>query len=201
MNNALIYDFETLSTNPVDGVVTSLALLNFSEERYTTQPYTYEELLDTSKYIKFDVFEQTEKYDRKIMKSTLDWWNDQDEDAKKQIKPSSLDVSISTLHDFLIQNVNFKQLKKSYCRGLTFDPPFMESVLKATGKTMPISFIIERDTRSMIEGMSFGMDLKNSFMPGSLKDKAVKHDPRHDIALDVMRMQMLAQAILGYEEK
>lgn len=198
MNDCIIYDFETLSTNPVDGVVTSLALLTFSEARYTTQPYTYEELLDTCKYIKFDVFEQTEKYNRKVMKSTLDWWNDQGEEAKKQIRPSSVDVSIDTLHDFLVGNVQFNSLKKSYCRGLTFDPPFMESILKATGKSMPISFFIERDTRSMIEGMSFGMDVKNSFMPGSLKDKAVKHDPRHDIALDVMRMQMLAQAILGY---
>jgi len=55
---------------------------------------------------------------------------------------------------------------------------------------------IIRDTRSMIEGMSYGMDIKNDFMPSALESKFVKHDPRHDIVMDVMRMQLLARAIL-----
>ena len=39
------------------------------------------------------------------------------------------------------------------------------------------------------------MDLKNSFIPGDLESQFVKHDPCHDVAMDIMRMQMLAQAI------
>ena len=48
----------------------------------------------------------------------------------------------------------------------------------------------------MIEGMSFGMKLDNGFTPSGLENQFIKHDPRHDIAMDVMRMQLLAQAIL-----
>jgi hypothetical protein len=41
------------------------------------------------------------------------------------------------------------------------------------------------------------MNLDNGFTPSELVSKFVKHDPCHDVAMDVMRMQLLAQAILG----
>jgi len=41
------------------------------------------------------------------------------------------------------------------------------------------------------------MNLDNGFTPGDLTSKFVKHNPCHDISMDVMRMQLLAQAILG----
>ena len=42
----IIYDFETLSLDVNKGVAVSLAMLNFDTDRFTTEPYTYEELLD-----------------------------------------------------------------------------------------------------------------------------------------------------------
>lgn len=197
MNECVIYDFETLSQDQRRGVVTSFAMLSFSEKRYVSDPYTYEELLDACKYIKFDVQEQVTDFKRTMSKSTIDWWNEQGEEAKKQIKPSKDDVSITAFYDWITSNVDCKSIKKSYTRGNTFDPMFLQYMMAQLGNPDPFHWKTVRDTRSTIEGMSFGMELDNWFMPGDLKDKFVKHDPRHDIAMDVMRMQLLAQAILS----
>lgn len=196
MDNCVIYDFETLSQDPVKGVVTSFAMLSFSEDRYIDNPYTFEELLGLTKYIKFDVEEQVSVYGRKMSKETIEWWNEQGEEAKKQIRPSKDDVSIDTMYSFITSNCAADKIKKSFTRGNTFDPIFLDHLMKDIGQPQPFHWRTIRDTRSMIEGMSHGMDLDNGFMPGELKDKFVKHDPRHDIAMDVMRMQLLAQAIL-----
>ena len=195
MNECVIYDFETLSQDTQNGVVTSLALLSFSEKRYIDNPYTYEELLENCAYIKFDVKEQVTSFKRTMSKSTLEWWESQGAEAKKQITPSPEDVSIRGLYKFLCDNIDLKKHKKAYTRGNTFDPIFLDSLLKQCNLSNPMHWRTIRDTRSMIEGMSFGMDLDNGFMPNDLEKKFVKHDPRHDVAMDVMRMQLLAQAI------
>lgn len=192
----VIYDFETLGQNQRNSVVISFAMLNFSEKRYIDSPYTYEELLDSSKVIKFDVKDQIERYNRKISKSTLEWWNEQGEEAKKQLTPSNRDQPISNLHDWITNNLKCDTIEKSYTRGNTFDPMFLQYLMEDIGHPDPFHWRTIRDTRSMIEGMSYGINVKNSFIPNELVDKFVKHDPVHDIAMDVMRMQMLAQAIL-----
>ena len=192
----VIYDFETLSQDQRRGVVTSFAILNFSETRYIENPYTFEELVDSCKYIKFDVEDQVTNFNRIMSKETIQWWNEQGEEAKKQIKPSPEDVSIASFYSWIQSNIDCANIKKSYTRGNMFDPMFLQYLMAQTAHPDPFHWGTVRDTRSMIDGMAYGMKLDNKFMPGDLKDKFVKHDPRHDIAMDVMRMQLLAQAIM-----
>lgn len=196
MNNCVIYDFETLGQDQRKSAVLSLALLSYDESRFTENEYSYDELLNNCKYIKFNVDEQANKYGRSVSKETIDWWLAQGDEARKQLAPSENDESIDTLHAFLMENIDFKTLKKAFTRGNTFDPIFLDSVLENCGTKNPMHWRIIRDTRSMIEGMSYGMNIKNDFMPSALEAKFVKHDPRHDIVMDVMRMQLLARAIL-----
>jgi len=197
MNECVIYDFETLGQDQKKSVVVSFAIIAFSEKRYLYEPYTYEELVDSCKYIKFDVEDQVVNFGRKINKETVDWWNSQGDEAKKQIRPSPEDRSIYELYELLINSCECPKIKKSYTRGNTFDPMFLQYLMDDTGHQDPFHWRTVRDTRSMIEGMSFGMDLDNGFTPGDIASKFVKHDPRHDVAMDVMRMQLLAQAILA----
>lgn len=196
MNECVVYDFETLGQDQQNSVVISFAMLPFSEKRFIDEPYTYEELVDGCKYIKFDVEEQVTSFGRKINIETVKWWNEQGEEAKKQIRPSKDDKSITQLYDFIVNSVECGKVKKSFTRGNTFDPMFLQYLMRDTGHQDPFHWRTVRDTRSMIEGMSFGMKLDNGFTPGDLADKFVKHDPCHDVAMDVMRMQLLAQAIL-----
>lgn len=194
--NAVIYDYETLSSNPQDGVVLSMAALAFDENRYVSNPYTYEELLESAQYIKFDVEEQVKVYGRKIEKATVDWWAKQDKAAQHCLAPSDDDRSIADLPGFMRGLVaDTKTVKRVYTRGNTFDPIFTESIFRALQQYEPFHWNLVRDTRSMIEGLSWGSGIKNSFMVEGLEDKFVKHDPVHDIAMDVMRMQVLVQAI------
>lgn len=197
MNECVIYDFETLSQDQNKGVVISLALLSYTESRFASNPYTYEELLSNCKTIKFNVKEQVNKYGRTISKETLGWWKEQNKQAQKQLAPSSSDVSIDLIYDFLTENVDLKNHKKAFTRGNTFDPIFLDSLLKECGRVNPMHWGSIRDTRSYIEGMSFGSKLNNNYMPEGLQEKFIAHDPCHDISLDVMRMQTLAQMIVG----
>ena len=63
-----IYDFETMSQDPHTGAVLSFAMLNWDPKKLST----YSELVDSAAYIKFDVKEQVEKYNRVITKETVE---------------------------------------------------------------------------------------------------------------------------------
>lgn len=194
----VIYDFETLGQHQQTSAIASFAILQFSEKQFTIGAgYSYEELLQNCKYIKFNVKDQIDNYGRKLNKATLEWWDQQGPEARKQIAPSGADLPISALYAFLQDNVeNVAKVKKAYCRGNTFDAMVLQYLLEDCGHDIPWHWGSTRDTRSMIDGMSFGMGIRNDYMPDGIVDKFVKHDPRHDIALDVMRMQFLARAIL-----
>jgi len=193
MDNAVIYDFETLSQDQINGVVTCLAVLKFDESRFVDKAYTFKELVNSAKVMKFSVEEQVKTYERKIDKSTLDWWKEQGSDAQKWIKPSDDDRALEELYDFFMEAAG-GHATKFYTRGNTFDPILLESIMKQIHKPMPYHWWEVRDTRSLIEGLSWGSKLENKFIPPDC-DELVKHNPTHDIALDVMRIQALAQAI------
>lgn len=193
-----IFDFETLSTDYVNGVVVSFSVLNYDDKRFLTNPYTYMELVNSASFIKFDVEEQIKKYGRKIDPDTVEWWNNQGEEARKQLKPSVTDESISQLFDHFLLNVDTSNLKKVYTRRNTFDPIFFENVMKTINRDMPYRWWAVRDTISTIEGMALGQNIHDSFIPNKeCENLFIKHDPRHDISMDVMRLQALTQAILG----
>ena len=69
---AIIFDFETLSVDRVNGVLLSMAVLEFEESRFNPkEQYSYTELLESSRYIKFDVESQVKKYGRQ--KTSFYW--------------------------------------------------------------------------------------------------------------------------------
>ena len=198
IDTCVIYDFETMSQNPVDGVVVSFAMASYDPQRFANDnPYTYQEILDKTHYMKFDVEDQVKNYNRKIEKATLEWWSQQNKEAQKKLAPSPDDKSIADLYGFFIVNKPVN-LNKVYTRLNTFDPIFMTSLMKATGNPEPYDWWSVRDTISYIEGLSYGVDLNPGFIPEGLEDKFVKHDPTHDIAMDVMRMQAIVQAVTAF---
>ena len=197
-NNCIIYDFETLGKNPRESVVLSMAALPFTEERFISDnPYTYEELLNSTKYIKFNAQEQVSVYKRKIDNETLEWWSKQSAEARKSLAPSANDAPLVELYPFIMDLIDSpSNAKKVYTRGNTFDPLFLESLLENIGKKDPFPWWNMRDTRSMIEGMSYGANIKNNFIPDDLKTVFVSHNPIHDISIDVMRIQFLARILV-----
>ena len=98
MSNSIIFDFETLSTDRYNCVVVSLAALKFSEDNFTSENgYSFDELVESARLIKFNVQDQVKNHNRVIDKKTLEWWNEQGTKAKKQLIPSDQDQSITEL--------------------------------------------------------------------------------------------------------
>ena len=199
-DDCVIYDFETLSQNPDDGVAVSLGALKYSESRFIDNPYGYLELIECAKYIKFDVAEQVRIFSRKISPDTLNWWKKQGTVAQQALAPSDKDVSIQFLPEFLkavVEEQPFGDFNKIFTRGNTFDPMFLRSLLRHSDMEDPFNWWALRDTRSFIDGLAYGEGISNKFIPEGLDKLFIDHDPRHDIAMDVMRMQMLVRAISG----
>lgn len=201
MSNCLIYDFETLSKNPENCVVLCVAALSFDEDRYISDPYTFSELVSNANMIKFDVEEQVRLYKRKIEGDTLEWWNSQNDDARRILKPSPKDRRLSDIFTFFDYVVAGKQLDRVFTRGNTFDPIILQSICKNHFNLQrPYDWWLDRDTRSFIEGLSYGSGLKNDFFPETVSHtEFIHHNPIHDISLDVMRMQLLVRLVSGVE--
>lgn len=115
-------------------------------------------------------------------------------EAQKQLQPSEDDVSISELYDWLTTEFEIPKYKAVWTRGNTFDPIFLRTILESAGASDPFSqWWAIRDTRSFLDGMLYGSGIKNTFIPEDLQEKFIGHDPKHDIAMDVMRMQYLVR--------
>lgn len=193
----LIFDFETLSTDRVNGVVLSLAALVYDPTRFNVkQQYSYTELLESSRFIKFNAADQVKVHNRKIDQDTLKWWGQQSKDAQQsQLQPSEKDQPLSDCIPFITKHTQDYSLNKVFSRGNTFDNIFLDYIAIDTNQVVPWPHWAVRDTRSYIEGMAFGTDIKNGFIPDGLDEFFVPHDPQHDIVMDVMRMQTLAIAL------
>ena len=193
--DCIIYDFETLSQDQRQGVVLCVAGVRFNEDRYLSDnPYEYKELLSSASLMKFSVEEQVKFYNRRIDKSTLEWWDQQPASAREMLVPSDADRPLEEIGKFFKGLVpDASNISKAYTRGNTFDPIFLENIMIDLKLPQPYNWWSVRDTRSMIDGLAFGADLKNSFMVPGLEESFIHHDLIHDVAMDVMRMQYLVR--------
>ena len=199
---SVIFDFETLSLDRFRCVISCVAGIQFSEERYTSDdPYTFDELLDLCKFAKFDVGSQVKNYGRKIDKSTLDWWRTQPKAVQNMlIEPSDSDVPFEQILVFFKSLMPTPEsVTKVYTRGNTFDPIILDGALEQLKGLELYQHWKVRDTRSTIDGLAYGADIKNSFVIPGLENRFIAHDPRHDIAMDVLRMQYLVRLLNDLE--
>jgi hypothetical protein len=194
----LLYDYETLGKDVRTCPIISIAALTIDTDNFIDNPYNYSSLVDKSLYAKFDVSEQVKKYGMTIEKETVFWWEKQSEEARFAIKPATSDVSIEELDPFLraaVAQASKKSDLQVFTRGNTFDPMITQFMFDRLKRDVPYGWWTVRDVRSFIDGLTWGSDINNSFIPEGLDKLFVAHDPRHDIAMDAMRMQTIIQAL------
>lgn len=200
--DSVIFDFETLSLNRWRAVISCVAGIRFSEDRYTSdEPYTFDELVDSAHFMKFAVGSQVEYYGRKIDKGTLDWWREQPKAAQNAlIEPKDDDVPFEQILMFFQSLIRHHEtVDRVYTRGNTFDPIIVDGILEQLNEPELFPHWKIRDTRSMIDGLAFGANIKNSFVVPGLENKFIAHDPRHDVAMDIMRMQYVVRLLNDLE--
>lgn len=202
MNDSFIYDFETLSQNLQIAPVLSVAMMAFDTKRFLSEnPYTVEEIMENAVYHKYDSKEQIEKYGRKPQESTVKWWGGQSAEAiASQVMPKDTDESFTLIPQHFRQNIT-NSIQHVYTRGNTFDPILLKHVCEQLNQEYPYPWWAERDTRSLLDGMTWGTDLGNKFDPKGVDSSTLPlHDPRVDIMLDIMRMQTVVRILFLGEE-
>lgn len=199
MNKQLIFDIETLGQNQLTAPIVCISSLVFDTDKFVSNtPYTMDELIDSAKFLKFDIKEQCYMHNRKPEPGTLDWWqNTVDSKIRERLlTPSDEDKPLSSIHTFLEEDRNVNVV---WTRGNTFDPIFVTFACKDLGLDEPYDWWKIRDTRSYLDGLLYGFSMSNKFIPKECSnyDEAMLHDPRYDIALDIMRMQSVIRELEG----
>lgn len=179
------FDIETLDTRET-AVVLSAAITWFDE----TKKYTYEELVENTLFVKFDVKEQIEKYKRTVSKDTIDWWSTKVPKVVRDIsfKPSDKDVSvkegIDTLKLYIKEHSNDKE-SVVFCRG-SFDQYISDHLCKYSLKEEPLfKYSAWRDFRTAIDILKDTARGGYCQIPDFNVDKVQKHNPIDDVIYDI----------------
>jgi len=194
----VIYDFETMSKNPMSCAVLSAAFIKIDPRRFRSiNPYEYLQLVDMAQYIKFNIQQQVEELNRVISTDTLQWWKSLPlEVQKSQMYPTKNDVLLEKFTE-VFDSFYDKSCKLVFTRGNGFDPIILESIYKLFDKKIPYHWGAIRDTRSWIESITSIINTRNDFIPPDILKLVKKHDPRHDVALDAYRMQYIQREVFG----
>jgi hypothetical protein len=189
----LNFDLETLGKKSTS-VVLSMACIAFTFEDDT--PYS-QYILDGF-YVKFNPIEQL-KMGRTTDQDTINWWKEQNEDARKVTLPSEDDVTVKEgllmLRDYIGKTKY--EWKKGYCwcRGNYFDFPMIEDLHDQVGLKLPFNTWKIRDIRTMIDVLT-GSDRGEYNLRDGLPKEYVHHHALHDAALDVMRMKEIFKSLM-----
>lgn len=201
-----VIDFETLGTGH-NAVLVEVSVVPFIAN--AENPQDFKTIVDSGLKIKFDVKEQSKDYGRTITPSTVAWWKNQSEEAKKLLRPSEDDVKFSDAMTkirkfFSDYNVDFKK-SHIWVRGemdIIWFRSWFSDVLceEEITNEMPVMFINFREIRTAIAENLNSRDMTYCPLPvGTLTD-FIKHDSLHDSARDAMMLLYSRRYAWGMEE-
>lgn len=197
-NKHLIFDFETFGTDMISGFpVIDIAYYVFDANRFTENPYTFEELISKIQYGKFDVLAYKEKYGYKPEEDTINWWKNQAPNVRNRIKPKSDDIDDTVFADQFLNYVNDNKPEYWWSRGNTFDPIIIYRIFKDLNRSHEFNKICPhwavRDVRTYIDA-KFDFSVKNGFVLPEWEEKFEAHNSVHDVAVDILRFQTIIRA-------
>lgn len=200
----LVIDYETVGYQP-DGVCLDFAAIPFIND-YQNPP-TFEELVASAFYAKFDVTSQESS--RSIDDEVCDFWIKQSEEARVILDPSDIDVDIYESHKEFMQwcnQVGVNQYKSEmWSTGNEFDMSIMTNVLRTVYETrnlysfFPVSYWNVRDTRTSISE-NLGRGVTKTPIRKELLTGFIPHNSIHDCAAAVLQILYARRYSFGLEE-
>jgi hypothetical protein len=182
-----MFDVETLGIES-NSVILSIACIYFNPE---DKP-NFKQLVDKSFFVKLNSKYQVEQLDRKVTKSTLDWWKKQHETLKKQsLIPLANDVMPNDAIDMMTKwSKQFPNNEKCivWARG-NLDQMVLGSMEDKLKRDPLFHFGRWRDVRTAVDLLTGS---KNGYCnvdhPEFNRDDVIKHNPIHDCAYDAMML-------------
>jgi hypothetical protein len=180
-----IFDVETLSKKS-EAVILSMACIYFDPN---TKP-TYNELMQSAFFVKFDAADQIKRLHRKTSKSTIEWWSKQCEYVKnKSFKPLTSDVRFETGYELFRSWVKSKKDDNCWvwARG-NLDQLVMDDIEEQIVVEPVFPYHRWRDVRTAVDFLA-GTGNGYCAIP-NFDDRAnvIKHCPIHDCAFDAMML-------------
>ncbi len=178
-----LIDIETLDTESTT-IVLSTAILYFDTENKST----FEEYVNKTCFVKFDVKEQ-KTMGRSVSADTVDWWKKQSKEVQQiSLLPSENDVSvemgIKKLQQYIRDNSKEKE-ELVWIRG-TIDQMAMDSLCKSVKMEKLFPYWAYRDVRTFIDFTKETAKKGYCKIPNFDFSKVKKHDPIHDVCLDTL---------------
>ena len=134
MAKDFIIDLETLGSRP-DSIVVDISVVVFDSDPTVVQ--SFNDLCNAGRRFKLNL--QSQKGVRTTMASTIAWWKEQDEAAKKNLKATPEDLTVEEaipqLLDYLKKSGVNAWKSQGWCRGMSFDFPILVDMIRQTFKT------------------------------------------------------------------
>jgi hypothetical protein len=187
-----VFDVETLGKES-NSVILSMAAIYFNPDK---QP-GHKELFEDAFFAKFDVQDQMKRHNRKVGKTTMQWWAKQCENVRvKSFKPNpAIDVKFEDGYEAMRQWAATKNDNKCYvwARG-NLDQLVLDSFEEQLGLTPIWDFARWRDVRTAVDflyGTTKGYVKVDTPPWMEIFDKDLhitKHNPIDDCVLDAMML-------------
>jgi hypothetical protein len=181
-----MFDIETLGIDSTC-VILSAAIIHFEQEEELDMDMLRERAL----FVKFNIQEQVEELKRSTTKSTIDWWKEQPEYARKKSLPakaSDVDTvdGIEKLRAYINKHQPDPKKITIWARG-SLDQMAIDSLARAAGLEHIAPYYVWRDVRTAVD-IVYGSTNGYCKVPSVPRDTVLKHDPVDDCALDIMML-------------
>jgi len=186
-----IFDVETLGKES-NSVILSMAAIYFEPDK---EP-SHTQLRDSAFFVKFDVQDQIKRLNRKVGKTTIEWWSKQCENARnKSFKPRADDIQFEIGYEAMRQWANTKNDSKCWvwARG-NLDQLVLDSMEEQLELKPIWPFSRWRDIRTAVDflyGTTNGyveVDTPAWVEAFDSKLHITKHNPIDDCIFDAMQL-------------
>jgi hypothetical protein len=186
-----IFDVETLGKES-NSVILSMAAIYFEPDKDPS----HTQLRDSAFFVKFDVQDQIKRLNRKVGKTTIEWWSKQCENARnKSFKPRADDIQFEIGYEAMRQWANTKNDSKCWvwARG-NLDQLVLDSMEEQLELKPIWPFSRWRDVRTAVDflyGTTNGyveVDTPAWVEAFDSKLHITKHNPIDDCIFDAMQL-------------
>ena len=186
-----IFDVETLGKES-NSVILSMAAIYFEPDK---EP-SHTQLRGSAFFVKFDVQDQIKRLNRKVGKTTIEWWSKQCENARnKSFKPRADDIQFEIGYEAMRQWANTKNDSKCWvwARG-NLDQLVLDSMEEQLELKPIWPFSRWRDIRTAVDflyGTTNGyveVDTPAWVEAFDSKLHITKHNPIDDCVFDAMQL-------------